>query len=252
MDITSRCKVIVWLIVSVLVTLFTAFCQAETKQDNMPILLNLDTGSALQVISPINNQTGQALRSEYYQTAIPLARNYGFTDGLRLNVKKRLVGENDAKVFVVSYWQDAGQWEAFKRDPAWPALKALRKDAWQELALYTQTISSPTHLQFHPDKHYTLAFAWLNEKNPKDYYRYIENITPVLDEVGGRFMHKMIYPSFESNETKKEGPGQITLVEWDSAEAIQTLLKHPNYIPHKALLETGVKDFAFYIVEPVG
>ena len=63
-------------------------------------------------------------------------------------------------------------------------------------------------------------------------------------------MHKIIYPSFESNNADFRGPGQITLVEWESEQAIQTLLKHPDYTPHKPLLETGVVDFTFMIVEP--
>ncbi|BDX08298.1 DUF1330 domain-containing protein [Planctobacterium marinum] len=218
-------------------------CSAGVKAGESAI--NFAPGAAMQVIVAIGKENAEDIRREYYNTAIPLARSYGFSTVARLKVDKSLVGNITAPVIVIGKWEDVDRWQAFQNDPRWPALKAMRAKGWQQLDLFTKALDSSLALNFSPDKFYTLAFASFNPEHPGDYTKYLHNIQAPLGEAGGKFIHKMIQPGFDTHSESAQQVSQITLVEWDSAEGLQQLLTSPDYLKHKHLLETGVTDFAF-------
>ena len=208
-------------------------------------VISFAPGAAMQVIVAIGKENAGEIRTEYYNTAIPLARSYGFSTVARLKVDKSLVGNITAPVIVIGKWDDVERWQAFQNDPRWPALKAMRAKGWQQLDLYTKALEQPLDLKFEPGKFYTLAFASFNPEHPNDYTNYLHNIQQSLSEAGGKFIYKMIQPGFDTHSEFAQQVNQITLVEWDSAEGLQQLLASPDYLKHKHLLETGVTDFAF-------
>lgn len=229
----------IWLMM--LLTLYAVSSVVKASESG----ISFAPGAAMQVIVAIGKEDAEDVRTEYYNTAIPLARSYGFSTVARLKVDKILVGNITAPVIVIGKWDDAKRWQAFQNDPRWPALKAMRAKGWQQLDLYTKALDSAVTLSFNPDKFYTLAFASFNPEHPNDYASYLHNIQQPLSEAGGKFIHKMIHPSFDTHSASPQQMNQITLVEWDSAEGLQQLLTSPDYLKHKHLLDTGITDFAF-------
>ena len=229
----------------ILLVVFIVICSGFQITKASETAASFAAGAAMQVIVAIGKENAQDIRSEYYNTAIPLARSYGFSTVARLKVDKSLAGNITAPVIVIGKWDDVERWQAFQNDPRWPALKAMRAKGWQQLDLYTKALDSSLALNFSPDKFYTLAFASFNPEHPGDYAKYLHNIQQPLSAAGGKFIHKMIQPGFDTHSESAQQVSQITLVEWDSAEGLQQLLTSPDYLKHKHLLETGVTDFAF-------
>ncbi|MFT6270609.1 MAG: hypothetical protein ACJAVV_003448 [Alphaproteobacteria bacterium] len=78
---------------------------------------------------------------------------------------------------------------------------------------------------------------------------YLKNNEKPLAEVGVRFMHKMVNPSFEVHATDPTPPNQITIVEWDSADGLNKPQANDVYQEHTHLLRTGTSRFERHLVK---
>ena len=221
----------------------TATQAVETKPASLS--LDLKKGALLSIISVIPNEGDEAdaARSEYYQTAFPLASGYGLQREGQLRVVAAPIGAHDSKGIIFFSWPSAEAEAALEAEAAWPGIKALRPKAWEDLRIFTDELEDDLTLTFAPDKTYTLAMAWTNPENPNDYDTYMDGIKEAVSDVGGRFMYKMFDPKFESHKLKDGAPGQVTLVEWDTPEGLASFGETQGFKDNVKYLSSGVTRF---------
>lgn len=242
--------------------LILTLAQADANNEDLPsedkvraLTVNFEPDQMIQLIAPItsdskNTEQAAKLRSEYYQTAIPLAERYGFKNLGQLAVTETIVGNFQPAAYVLSSWPSISAFEAFSSLPEWPKLKALRIEAWDELKLFNAEIREPVSLSFREDKFYTAVFAWNNPQKPNDYAAYLEGIEPALNRVGGRFILKLNPLSMESHISGAASPNQITFVEWNTENGFATLQQQDDYKRYTDLRDSGLKKIEFHRLAP--
>ena len=115
--------------------------------------------------------------------------------------------------------------------------------------LLTSRLLIPAEVALDPTKHHTLALAKINPERPHAYQRYLEAVQPIVEKVGGRFVHLMLGPDLDTPEGGDAGafpPERAIIVEWDTLEALPNLFRDPAYEAASPLLSTGVRGFEFY------
>ncbi|WOR15030.1 hypothetical protein RYZ27_14735 [Hyphomonas sp. FCG-A18] len=226
---------------------------AETEAETLkPVPVALEKGQVLSYIL-INSKTSEAAkeaRQEYYTRAFPLASGYGLQRVLDLSVPAKLVGTTKRDAVAIFSYPDAASEAGLAADPNWPQIKALRPQAWEELAIFTGTLEQPLSFSFSPEKAYTLAVAEITPESPEDYNTYMRGIEPGLNEIGGRFIYRMINPSVESHGKQYTKDVQVTLVEWDDPSAIATFTQNDFYKQYSKYFGTGVSGFEFFQIKP--
>lgn len=227
----------------------------KNKEDAKTLLVHFEPHQMLQLIAPItdvskNNEEGVKLRNQYYQTAIPLAQQYGFKNLGQLAVTETIVGDFRPGAYVIGSWPSLKAFDEFANLPEWATLKTLRLEAWDELKLFNTEIKAPLNQSFREDKFYTVVFAWNNPQNPDNYSAYLEGIEPALNRVGGRFMLKIKQPSMESHDPNAVPPNQITFVEWNTKNGFATLQQQEDYKRFIALRDSGLQKIEFHRLAP--
>lgn len=228
---------------------------ASTQASVKSITVQFAPYEMIQLIAPVtaiskNTGEAEALRRDYYTQAIPLAQAYGFKNLGQLQVDKTLVGDFKPPAYIIGSWPSVAAFDAFSDLPQWPELKALRKQAWDELKLFNSEIPSPTKLTFREDKHYSVVFAWVNPQNPTDYFTYLEGIEKALNRVGGRFILKLKQPTLESHTDDSSPPNQITFVEWETENGFAALREQPDYQEFTSLRDSGIAKLEFHLLSP--
>lgn len=213
------------------------------------IEISLTKGQLFSLVAPIPKKGGEAYLKDYYQSAFPLAQQFGLKNHGRLNTIKNIVGKQEHKVWSMFTWPSAEAESDFVNHADWPEIKALRPLAWDELKITTAEVEDDLTLRFSPDKFYTIAIAWFNPENPNDYLDYLSKIEPSLRQVGGRFMYKMINPSFEVHGSNPMRPNQVTIVEWNSADGLNKLQANDEYQEHTQLLASGLVNIELHLVQ---
>lgn len=210
-----------------------------------PTVLEFKKGQLFSIVSVIADPSAEAKKNvaKYYKTAFPLGEKHGLKREGQLRVVASPVGDHKSDGIVFYSWPSAADEKTFEAEPAWASIKALRPKAWEELRIYTQELEADMSLTFDPDKTYTLAMAWLNPENPDHYDKYMAGIKAAAESVGGRFLYKMFDPKFESNIIKTGGPGQVTLVEWDTPQGLQAFGKTAGFKENAHYLKSGVTRF---------
>lgn len=207
-------------------------------------------GQLLSFVSvvPKNTPEAKTASQEYFARAFPLASKHGFKREGQLLVKAVPVGNHKSEGVILYSWPDQASEDRLTAEADWADIKTLRPQAWEELRIYTTTLQDDLTLSFDPAKTYTLAMAWNNPKNPDHYDLYMDGIRDAVTEVGGRFVHKIFDPAFESNTIKDGGPGQVTLVEWDSPKGLQNFGKTEGFKQNAHYLKTGVTRFEILVL----
>jgi uncharacterized protein (DUF1330 family) len=216
------------------------------------VTLSYQQGEVLSyvLITGKDTDAAKAARKTYYDTAFPLADQYGLRRDLNLAVPQQLVGKYKADAMAIFSYPDAASLERLNATTEWPAIKALRPKAWDELAIFTQTLEQPLEITFDPDKIYTLAVAEIKPGVPDDYNKYMKGIEPGLNEMGGRFVYRMINPSIEAHRHTYDPQVQVTMVEWDTPEALAGFTKSPGYKANSKYFTSGVSGFSFFQIAP--
>jgi len=227
----------------------------KDKEGVNTLLVHFEPNQMLQLIAPLtdiskNNEEGVKLRNQYYQTAIPLAQQYGFKNLGQLIVTETIVGDFRPGAYVIGSWPSLKTFDEFANLPEWATLKALRVEAWDELKLFNAEIKAPLSLSFREDKFYTVVFAWNNPQHPNNYSAYLEGIEPALNRVGGRFMLKIKQPTMESHDSNAVPPNQITFVEWNTKNGFATLQQQEGYKRFIALRDSGLQKIEFHRLAP--
>lgn len=232
---------------------FVLLCSAGAVQANKSVdtlTLSFKKGQVLQLIAPVNLEGKESVRRHYYQTAIPLAESYGFANLGQLSVTQKIVGDFEPGAFVIGSWPSVKSFDDFAALPEWPELKQQRAQGWEELKLYNDQVEKDLELVFRQSKFYTVAFAWFNPENPNDYLKYLKSIEGIVNQMGGKFIHKMRSPTLEAHNSPKIAPDQITFVEWDSEDGLKNLLAHPEYEMFSGFFKSGISKFEMFRIAP--
>lgn len=216
------------------------------------VTLNYEVGQVLSYILITGRDTDAAktARETYYKTAFPIADQFGMQRDLNLTVPTQLVGKYKADGMAIFSYPDATSEAGLAAHPEWPVIKALRPQAWDELAIFSQELKQPLNITFDPNKTYTLAVAEINEAAPDDYNTYMRGIEPGLNEMGGRFIYRMINPKVEAHRHTYDPQVQVTMVEWDTPEALAGFTRSPGYKANSKYFTSGVSGFSFFTIAP--
>ncbi|MCK0129253.1 hypothetical protein [Erythrobacter sp. F6033] len=221
-----------------------------TAEPSAATVLEYKAGQSISFVFPDNREGGEAAVAEYYRRAFPLAESFGLSRDVTLNIDRAIVGEYPATSLTVFSWPSSDAERQFTSHPDWPEIKSLRAKGWDDLRIYSDELEEDLTLRFDPDKFYTLAIAWLNPDRSKDYARYFEIIEDDVGRAGGRFMYKMIAPTFETHAFQGGAPGQLTLVEWDNPDSLRALQQTEKYREAQPFFRSGVREFEFYVLSP--
>ena len=231
-----------------------AFAQAESAEESddamsNPLVIEMKRGEVIQIIAPEARADGNEARQAYYKTAFPIAEKLGYKKEGQLAVRQKVVSDYDPGGLLFYSWPNAAAAKAFANHPGWPALKAERPKAWNELKIYTSELDEDLRLTFDPAKFYTVVIAWGNPENPDDYERYLSGIEPAVKRSGGRFIYKMRNPEFEAHASSPEAPVQLTFVEWDDPAGFAAVQSSEEYLASRQYFSTGLTRFEFYWLE---
>ncbi len=239
-------------------SLFAAACSASpgTQADDQPAAAQPDTAGVLQLdfkkgqllsfVVPQTREDGDTARKAYYDKAFPIAEKLGYKHEATLRVRDKIISDYDPSGFLLYSWPGADALRAFEADPAWPAIKASRPDAWSELKIYTDELEQDLTLSFDPAKTYTVVVAWLKPGKEADYARYLDGITEAVNAAGGRFIYKMKNPVFENHASSPAAPQQLTFVEWDDLEGFAKVRQSDAYKQNQQYFASGVDHVEFY------
>lgn len=229
-----------------------AVLPATEATEAQPVTISYDQGEVLSyvLITSKDGAEAKAARQTYYKTAFPIADQYGLKRDLDLAVPQQLVGKYKADAVAIFSYPNAASVAALNTNPDWPAIKAIRPDAWDELAIFSKPLEQPLEITFDPNKIYTLAVAEIQPGAPDDYNTYMSGIEPGLNEMGGRFIYRMINPTVEAHRHTYDPQVQVTMVEWDTAEALAGFTKSPGYKANSKYFASGVSGFSFFQIAP--
>lgn len=234
--------------------LFLCIASTSNAVANEKVLeISLKQGMLVSLIDPKDNKSEQAKakRQQYYENAIPLAKQYGYQNHGPLRVTQKLVGNRELKTLIVATWPNEAADLTFETLPQWQPYKTMRPQIWDELNFYKAVNQQDKTLRFSEKKFYTIAFAYFNDKHPNDYHQYMAGIKSAAEAVGGRFIHKMQNPRFVTHSESIEQPNEINIVEWDSYDGISQFQKSEGFLDHAHLLNSGTRKFELYRISPI-
>ena len=208
--------------------------------------LDLKKGQVLQIVVPEERPEGRDARQSYYQNAFPIAERLGYNNEGLLNVRDKVRSEYDPSVFAFFSWPDIAATQAYRSSPQFPAFKELRRDAWHEMKIYDSELTEDLQLTFDPDKHYTAWIAWLDPEARSDYTRYLEGIEPAVKRAGGRFVYEMSDIFVQTFDADESAPGQITFIEWQTANGFARVQQSPEYLANQGYFDSAVNKYEFY------
>ncbi len=223
---------------------------ATEKPAAEAVVIEVKAGQVLQIIASEAKPDGGPARRTYAQTAFPIASSFGFASMGTLAVKQKVVSDFAPEAFSFFSWPSEGAVRDFESHPDWPAIKATRPDAWNELKVYSDVVDEDLSLTFDPGKHYSVVVAWSNPENSGDYERYLSGIESAVAREGGRFIYKMRNPAFDAHASELTAPHQLTFVEWDAPGGFARVQKSQEYLDSRQYFASGVSRFEFYWLEP--
>ncbi|MEN7342338.1 MAG: hypothetical protein AAAFM81_05315 [Pseudomonadota bacterium] len=216
---------------------------------------NADAGNSLVVpiaeselvsvisIVPKAGEAAANARNIYLKEAFGLAQQHGLQPHGALAVTEAIVGEFQPRAVAFYRWPSAEAESTFEALPEWAPIKATRPDGWDELRIHDRVATNDATLEFSDDKFYTMASAWIDPGKPDDYLTYLGNIEPAMASVGGKFFFHMSEPSFSSLTPDLAAPSRVTIVEWDSREALDAFLNTALFKKNASLLTSGTVRF---------
>lgn len=221
-------------------------------EQSQPIPISLEKGQVLSyiLINSKNTEEARNVRQTYYSKAFPLSSNFGLERVIDLKVPASYVGNTKRDAVIMFSYPDAASEAGLANHPEWPAIKAMRPDAWDELIIFTGELDKTIAFNFDPKKAYTLAVAEINPEAPEAYNTYMRGIEPGLNEMGGRFIYRMIDPKIESHGKQYDKDVQVTLVEWSDPSAIGRFTRTDTYKASAPYFTEGVQGFEFFEIAP--
>ena len=213
--------------------------------------IDMKRGEVLQVIISEQRPDGGPAARAYGSKAYPLAQQYGYQRIGQLDVTQKVVSRFDPQAVSFFSWPSQQALDRFSAEPAWPAIRATRPQAWSGLDIYSAELQEDLKVNIDPDKHYTVLVAWLKSDDARaDYARYLSGIEPAVERVGGRFIYKMMMPTREAYEEDAAAPHQITFVEWETTDSFEKVQATDEYARHEQYFASSMRKFEFYWLKP--
>ncbi|MBB6521221.1 hypothetical protein [Pseudoteredinibacter isoporae] len=244
------------LLSATLINLFSPAHAENSEKAAEALHMSFAKGQVFSVIIPVANNTpdGKAARKRYFDASFPLASQLGLKREGQIKIKGSSAKNFKPKVMAFYSWPNQASENQLSARPEWPEIKSLRPKAWDALNIYSKELEKDLILNFTPGKHYSLAMAWVNEKNPNDYYQYLNNIKPAVKAAGGRFIYKMNAPAYEAhgihkkapNNSQSAAPSQLTFVEWDNENGLKAFRASEHYKQNAHLIRSGTHQFRFF------
>lgn len=226
---------------------YASTCGATTQiAADEKAVLELKKYQYLSIVLPQSKPESDEARKAYYEQAFPLGSQFGLKREMALKNDHTIISDYKPSGAIFYSYPNKASETALSNHPDWPAIKALRPKAWEELKIYSAEIKEDISINFDPEKSYTLVVAWLNPENPNDYATYLDSIGPMLAEVGGRFVYKMKQPEFEAHTPNAPAPGQLTFVEWDTLDGFSELRRKEAYKAVNHYIGSGTSAIEFY------
>ncbi len=214
--------------------------------------LTVTKGQYLSVIMPEAKSDSDAARQSYYRQALPLGQKFGLKREVQLKIDNRVISDYKPTGLIFFSYPDQASEKQLASQPQWPAIKALRPKAWNELRIYSAAVKNDLDLTFDPAKYYTLVVAWTNPDKPDDYQRYLKGIENAVSSAGGRFIYKMNNPNMEAHATSLKAPNQLTFVEWDAPNGFARVQQTEDYRTSAPYFQSGVTNVEFYYMSVNG
>ena len=225
--------------------------QAARTEAKPAFTIDMKRGEVLQVIISEQRPDGGPAARAYGSKAYPLAQQYGYQRIGQLNVAQKVVSSFDPQAVSFFSWPSQQALDTFSAEPAWPAIKETRPQAWSGLDIYSAQLREDLKVSIDPDKHYTVLVAWLKSDEARDdYARYLSGIEPAVERVGGRFIYKMMMPTREAYEEDAAAPHQITFVEWETTDGFEKVQATEEYAAHEQYFGSSMRKFEFYWLKP--
>ncbi|GAA0474882.1 hypothetical protein GCM10009096_15580 [Parasphingorhabdus litoris] len=214
--------------------------------------LTVAKGQYLSIIMPEEKEDGDAARQVYYRQAFPLGQKFGLKRETQLKMDSIEFSNYKPTGLVFFSYPDQESEKQLTSQPEWPAIKAQRPEAWNELRIYSAAMREDLNLSFDPAKYYSLVVAWTNPDKPEDYQRYLSGIEKAVHSAGGRFIYKMKNPKMEAHATSLNAPSQLTFVEWDAPNGFAKVQKTEDYKASAPYFRSGVTKVEFYYMSVNG
>ena len=208
--------------------------------------LDLKKGQVLQVVVPEERPEGRDARQSYYQNAFPIAETFGYNNEGQLSIRDKVRSEYDPSVIAFFSWPDTVATQAYRSSPQFPAFKELRREAWHEMKIYDSELTEDLQLTFDPGKHYTAWIAWFDPEDRSDYTLYLEGIEPAVERAGGRIVYQMRDILIQTFDADENAPGQITFVEWQTADGFARVQQSPEFLANQVYYDSAVNTYEFY------
>lgn len=219
------------------------------KTAAQPVTLDLKAGQVIQMATPKakSGSAAAAARRTYGSKVLPFAQQFGNARLGQLKITETVVGKEKLDALAFYSFPDEASRAEFDAHPDWPEYKALRPEAWDDLMIYSSTMTEDLVLNFDPNKFYTLAVAWTNPENPDDYATYLDGVETDFERVGARFMYEFKNIDFQTNnDPNAKAPTQLTFVEWETEEGLMALLSGDAYKANSGYFQRGVADIKLY------
>ncbi len=214
--------------------------------------LTVAKGQYLSVIMSETKPDGDAVRQSYYSKAFPLGQKFGLKREVLLKIDNAVVSDYKPSALTFFSYPDEASEKQLTKQPEWPAIKAQRPKAWNELRIYSAAMQDDLDWRFDPTKYYSLVVAWTNPDKPEDYQRYLNGIEKAVHKAGGRFIYKMKAPKMEAHATSLKAPNQLTFVEWDAPNGFAKVQQTDDYKASQPYFLSGVTNVEFYYMSVNG
>lgn len=222
----------------------------ETVADVAPLTLDLKAGQVLQfaMVRPREGEQAKAVRTRYFQTAIPYAESLGDKYLGNLKIKQTMIGENKPQGIALYAFPNEAAQAKFQASPDWADYQKMRREGWAELHVLSTTIPSDMTLKFDPAKDYTLAAGWTKPGTGADYDKYLDGIEADFDEIGAAFVARFKGVTLQSQTDDAPDPSHLTLVEWTDGPNLPGLQSSESYKANSKYFQGSVSRFDFYWV----
>ncbi|HEY2398542.1 MAG TPA: DUF1330 domain-containing protein [Solirubrobacteraceae bacterium] len=84
------------------------------------------------------------------------------------------------------------------------------------------------------------AIAEIDLTDPSWVAEYVENVTPMVEARGGRYLARTQH--LEKLEGKRPGPGVLLIIEWPSKAAAESFYESADYAPYRRRREAGARS----------
>lgn len=227
----------------------TTISDAKTSSNTHTI--HFKSNERISIISSTLKANTHDKLGEYFKKVFPLAHKHGFSQELKLDIKKVTHGDYIPNTFVGLYkWTSVANEQAFAKEPQWPELKSMRPLIWDELKIATTTLTHPLSLTFHQSKSYQVGMVWLSKEYPESFTTFREKERSILAQLGARYLALIPGEKFESLAQLPIAPDYTFIIEWPNdavREKYYTTTEFKQAVPH---FKKGVAHFESIITQP--